>query len=135
MDSIWIKGLRVYAYHGVKPQEKEKGQPFELDLELKADLSAACASDDLTRTINYSAVTKCVVKTMLAEKNDLIERAAERVAEAVLSGFPVEEVTVCLKKPRAPVAADFEYMAVQITRKRGLKEAADRLQKVLQGND
>lgn len=55
---------------------------------------------------------------MQAEKNDLIERAAERVAEAVLADFPVEAVTVLLKKPRAPIAADFAYVAVEITRRR-----------------
>lgn len=118
MDSILIKGLRVYAYHGVKAEEKEKGQPFVLDIEVKANLSAACDSDDLSRAINYSDVVKCATATMLSEKNNLIERAAARVAEAVLAQFPADEVTVTLKKPRAPVAADFEYMAVQITRYR-----------------
>lgn len=118
MDKIIIKGLRVYAYHGVKEAEKEKGQPFELDVTLQLDLSAAGATDDLTRTVNYSTVSKRIVAVMLAEKNDLIERAATRVAEAVLTEFPVEEVTVLLKKPRAPVPADFDYMAVEITRRR-----------------
>ena len=118
MDTIMIRGLRVYAYHGVKEEEKRKGQPFVLDLDVKADLKAACESDNVNDTINYSDVTKCVVKTMLSEKNDLIERAAERVAQAILSEFPATEVTVTLKKPRAPVGADFEYMAVSITRRR-----------------
>ncbi len=118
MDTIMIRGLRVYAYHGVKEEEKRKGQPFVLDIDVKADLKAACESDDVDDTINYSDVTKCVVRTMLSEKNDLIERAAERVAQAILSEFPSEEVTVTLKKPRAPVGADFEYMAVSVTRRR-----------------
>ena len=118
MDTIMIRGLRVYAYHGVKEEEKRKGQPFVLDIDVKADLKAACESDDVDDTINYSDVTKCVVRTMLSEKNDLIERAAERVAQAILSEFPAEEVTVTLKKPRAPVGADFEYMAVSVTRRR-----------------
>ncbi len=118
MDTIMIRGLRVYAYHGVKEEEKRKGQPFELDIDVKADLADACESDDVNNTINYSSVTKCVLRTMLAEKNDLIERAAERVAQAILADFPAEEVTVTLKKPRAPVGADFDYMAVSITRKR-----------------
>ena len=43
--------------------------------------------------------------------------SVERVAETLLAEFPVEEVTVRLKKPRAPVAADFDYMAVEITRR------------------
>ena len=50
-------------------------------------------------------------------KDDLIERAASRVAEAVLAEFPVREVTVRLKKPRATIAGDFEYVAVEITRR------------------
>ena len=117
MDKIIIKGLRVYAYHGVKEEEQRKGQPFELDITLAADLSAAGATDDLTKTINYSQVCKCASAVMLSEKNALIERAATRVAEAILAEFPAEEVTVLLKKPRAPVAADFDYMAVEITRR------------------
>ena len=118
MDEILIRGLRVYAYHGVNAEEKENGQPFELDIALRADLREACATDDLSRTINYAAVTKCATRTMLSEKNDLIERAAERVAAAILTEFPADEVTVTLKKPQAPVNADFEYMAVRITRRR-----------------
>ncbi|MBQ3093638.1 MAG: dihydroneopterin aldolase [Clostridia bacterium] len=120
MDTIQIRGLRVYAYHGVKEEEKRKGQPFILDIDVCADLRAACESDDVDDTINYSSVTKCAVKTMLSEKNDLIERAAQRVAQAILADFPAEEVTVTLKKPRAPVGADFEYMAVQITRRKAV---------------
>ena len=105
MDKIYIRGLRVFAYHGVNPEEKEKGQPFELDVTLAADLSK---------------VAKCVLRTMQAGKDDLIERAAERVAQAVLGEFPlVQAVTVLLKKPRAPIAADFGYVAVEITRSRG----------------
>lgn len=118
MDRILIRGLRVYAYHGVKPEEQEKGQPFELDLTLTADLSRAGQTDRLEDTVNYSAVAKLAVAAMQSEKNALIERAATRVAESILSAFPVEEVTVRLKKPRAPVAADFQYMAVEITRRR-----------------
>lgn len=117
MDKVYIKGLRVFAYHGVNQSEKDKGQPFELDITLSVDLSAAGASDDLTKTINYSTVSKRAIATMLSEKNDLIERAATRVAEAILAEFPAEEVTVLLKKPRAPIAADFDYVAVEITRR------------------
>ena len=66
-----------------------------------------------------------VIRTFLKKKyysaaisKILIERAASRVAEAILEEFPVEAVTVLLKKPRAPIAADFAYVAVEITRRR-----------------
>ena len=117
MDKIVIKGLRIFAYHGENPEEKEKGQPFVLDLTLYKDLSLPGATDDLNDTVNYSRVAKTATRVMLAQKDDLIERAASRVAEAVLAEFPVREVTVRLKKPRAPIAGDFEYVAVEITRR------------------
>ena len=117
MDKIVIKGMRVYAYHGVNPEEKEKGQPFILDLTLSADLSRAGCTDDLNDTVNYSHVAKTAIRVMGEQKDDLIERAATRVAEALLADFPVREVTVLLKKPRAPIAGDFDYVAVEITRR------------------
>ena len=117
MDKIVIKGLRIFAYHGVNPEEKEKGQPFVLDITLYKDLSLPGATDDLNDTVNYSRVAKTATRVMLAQKDDLIERAASRVAEAVLAEFPVRKVTVRLKKPRAPIAGDFEYVAVEITRR------------------
>lgn len=122
MDKIYIKGLRVYAYHGVKPEEKEKGQPFILDITLYTDVSKAGNTDRLEDTVNYSKVAKRVVAVMQDGKVDLIERAATRVADTILQEFPVGMVTVCLKKPRAPIAADFEYVAVEITRSK--EEAA-----------
>ena len=33
MDKISIKGLRLFAYHGVNPEEKENGQTFVIDMD------------------------------------------------------------------------------------------------------
>ncbi|MDR3551748.1 MAG: dihydroneopterin aldolase [Clostridia bacterium] len=119
MDKIHIRGLRVYAFHGVGDEEKQKGQPFMLDITMEADLSIACGSDRLTDTINYSAAVKAAERAM-GTPCSLIEHAAEHVAQAVLSEFEkVQAVTVVLKKPRAPIAADFEYVAVELRRTRG----------------
>ena len=119
MDKITIKGLRLFAYHGVNPEEKENGQPFELDIEYRLPLEKACQSDDLNDTVSYAAVVKCVRAAFLAEKYDLIERAAQAVADAILASFPpITGVVITLKKPQAPVKADFDYMAVTIERTR-----------------
>ena len=123
MDTIKIKGLRLFAYHGVNPEEKRDGQTFVLDLRLGADLSRARRSDRLEDTVNYAAVVKAVRAAFTAQSFDLIERAAQAVCDAVLEGFPqVEEVSLLLQKPEAPVSAEFDYMAVEITQRR--EEAA-----------
>ena len=123
MDTIHIKGLRLFAYHGVNPEEKRDGQTFVLDLRLGADLSRARRSDRLEDTVNYAAGVKAVRAAFTARSFDLIERAAPAVCDAVLEGFPqVEEVSLLLQKPEAPVSAEFDYMAVEITQRR--EEAA-----------
>ena len=76
METIRIKGLEIFAYHGVNPEEKENGQRFVLDLAMTADLSRAAQSDDLRDTVNYAAVRKAVTAAFTAQKYDLIERAA-----------------------------------------------------------
>lgn len=119
METIRIKGLEIFAYHGVNPEEKENGQKFVLDLALSADLTRAAQSDDLKDTVNYAAVRKTVNAAFTAQKYDLIERAAQVVCDAVLAGFPqVEAVTLELKKPEAPINAVFDYVSVEMTRRR-----------------
>ena len=85
MDKIFIKNLELYAYHGVNPEEKENGQRFFLDITAAADLREAGLSDDLSRTVSYAKIIKTASAVFCAEKNDLIERAAERVADALLT--------------------------------------------------
>lgn len=120
MDKIIIKGLKVFAYHGVKPEEKRDGQNFELDITLFLPLERPGSTDDLKDTVSYSSAAKTAIRVMKEASYDLIEKAAQRVAEQILAEYhDVEQVEVLLKKPEAPVHAEFEYMAVQITRKRG----------------
>ncbi len=115
MEIITIKGLRLFAYHGVNPEEKRDGQAFVLDVEMEADLARARHSDNLGDTVNYAAVRKAVQAAFTAEKYDLIERAAQAVCGCVLENFPqVRRVTLELKKPQAPMDAVFDYVSVRM---------------------
>lgn len=119
MDKIIIKGLKLFAYHGVNEEEKENGQQFEFDIIAELDLSAACKSDDLNETESYAKIIKTVRRVFTAEKYDLIEKAAQVTADAILEEYPkIKSVTVTLKKPFAPIKAEFDYVAVEITRSR-----------------
>ena len=45
MDKILIRGLRIFAFHGVNPEEKEDGQLFIIDLTAALDLREPCETD------------------------------------------------------------------------------------------
>lgn len=119
MDKISIKGLKLFAYHGVNPEEKENGQNFIFDIDYYVNIAKACHNDSIDDTVSYAKVVKLVRSVFTAEKYDLIERAAQVAADAILDTFDdVFKVEITLKKPEAPIKADFDYVAVQITRER-----------------
>lgn len=119
MDKIIIKGLKVFAYHGVNPEEKVDGQNFVVDIIAYCSLDKAGRADDLNDTVSYARILKTAVRVMSEDKYDLLERVAHRVAEQILNDFSsIERVDVCLKKPEAPINADFDYVAVEISRTR-----------------
>lgn len=119
MNRIFIKGLEVFAYHGVNPEEKQDGQKFILDITLYADLSSAEKSDRLEDTVNYAAVRKTVSSIMTGGCYNLIEHTAARVADGIIDCYPqVKRVEVILKKPDAPMSAVFDYVAVEVIRER-----------------
>lgn len=119
MGKIYIKGLRIYAYHGMEEHEKENGQTFEMDITLGLDLSEACISDRLDKSTSYARVIQTINKTMLSEKNNLIERAAKRVIDALFEKYErIQSIQILLKKPYAPINEDFDWIAVEISEKR-----------------
>lgn len=118
-DRIELRGLRVVGTIGVLPEEQERAQPFEVDIDLYADLSAAGRSDDLTDTVDYGAVTAEVAAVVGTERHELLERVVQRIADTVLDGHAlVDAVTVTIRKTRPPVAHDLSTSAVRVTRRR-----------------
>ena len=51
MDRIELNKIQALGTIGVLPEEKNRAQPFEIDLAIETDLSVAGASDDLDDTI------------------------------------------------------------------------------------
>ena len=119
MDKIIVRGLKIFAYHGVNPEEKQDGQNFVFDIDAYVDIGSACESDGIDDTVSYAKVVKTVRRVFTAEKYDLIERAAQVIADAVLDEYEsIFKVEITLKKPNAPIKADFDYVGVTIVRER-----------------
>lgn len=117
-DRIRLRGLEVFAHHGVLAEEKQIGQRFVIDLDLTVDLSRAGRSDALADTVDYGSLTEKVAEVVGTEGWNLIERVAQRVVETVFEFAPVDMVTVTVHKPDAPITAAFADVAVTITRQR-----------------
>lgn len=123
-DVIELRGLLVAGRHGLLDEERQRAQPFEVDLDLKADLSRAARSDDIDATIDYGSVVNAVAAVVAETHSELMENLASRILDAVfdtVSRAPgaaiVEEVTVWVRKTRPPVPYPMASAGVRLSRR------------------
>ena len=115
-DCIRVIGLKFTAKHGVRPEEKLNEQPFEIDIEVRADLSVPAANDNLDDTVNYSTIVARVTDVVNGESCDLIERLAGRIVDSLSGLIPSGELVVRVRKPDAPLNIPFETVEVELKR-------------------
>ena len=119
-DRILLEEMVFHGRHGTLPAERELGQPFVVDVELRLDLRAAGLADDLTRTVDYGEVHRRAKEIVEGPPVALTETVAERIAAAVLEEHPpVDAVRVKVKKPNVRLGDTvLAGSAVEITRRR-----------------
>jgi len=118
MDKLYLKDVEIFANHGVFKEEKTLGQKFILTLELDLDVREAAKNCDLTKSVHYGELCHNIEKEFQRESYDLIETAAEKIAEYVLYNYDlVQGVKVLLKKPWAPIGRHLDTAAIEIYRK------------------
>lgn len=100
-DRILLEGMIFFGRHGTLAAERELGQRFVVDVELRCDLRPAGTTDDLTRTVDYSEVYRLARDIVEGPPVGLTETVAERIAGATLERYPqVEAVRVKVAKPQ-----------------------------------
>lgn len=118
-DQIELRALRSTGICGALPEEQERAQPLEVDLDVTADLAAAGASDALSDTVDYGVLCRVVDEVITGERFTLLERLATRLAEAVLAqDRRIVSVTVAVRKLRPPVPQQLSTSGVRIIRSR-----------------
>jgi len=109
-----------WGYHGTLDAERELGQQFVVDVELRCDLRAAGQSDDLAATVDYSEVYRQTRAIVEGPPLRLTEAVAERIAATVLERHAlVQAVRVKVRKPHVRLGPTVLHgSAVEIVRDR-----------------
>lgn len=100
-DRVLIEGLTVSTTIGVYDWEKNIKQQLVLDLEMAWNNQPAGNSDDVALCLDYFQVSQAITNLVAANKFELIECVAERVAELVIQQFAVTWLRVKVSKPSA----------------------------------
>ncbi|MGY6564248.1 MAG: dihydroneopterin aldolase [Halomonadaceae bacterium] len=105
MDCVLIESLELETVIGVYDWERTIRQRLVLDLELATHIRPAAADDDLTKTLDYAAISQRIQR--FADEHDfaLVETFAERLAQLLMTEFFVPWLRLTLRKPGAVPAA------------------------------
>lgn len=101
MDKVFIEGLEIETLIGIYDWERRIRQPLVFDLEMGFDNRRPAATDSISDTLDYKAVSKRLVEYVSASSFGLVETLAERCAEIVLAEFDVKWLRLRLAKPGA----------------------------------
>jgi dihydroneopterin aldolase len=118
-DTIHLRGLEFYAYHGVMPEEQVLGQRFLIDLDISSDLRRAGSSDQVADTVHYGEVYQVIKACVTGERHQLLEHLAQDLAQRILEQFDCTAVRVEVHKPQAPIPGIFRDVSVEIWREAG----------------
>lgn len=117
-DKIILRGAQFHGKHGVSPEEKIVGGRIVVDVEVEYDLERPGVTDDVADTISYTDVFKTVRALVEETESNLLEGLANKIATALLNKFPMDAVTISVRKEPPPIRGVVHAAGVEIRRVR-----------------
>ena len=112
-DEIHIEQLDIFTRIGVPEEERAKPQRLTVSISFWPYQRTSDLADHIERAVNYSAVAEETKNFMRDQSVNLIETLADRLASHLLKSFPIQKVTIELRKF---VLQDAKYVSVTVTR-------------------
>jgi 7,8-dihydroneopterin aldolase/epimerase/oxygenase len=111
---VELHGIVLHGYHGVLPEERERGQRFVYDVEL--EVGERGVDDRIEDAVDYRRVAE-TVREVNDRRFELLEALASTLADTLVERFPVEAVRVRVRKPEVrPAGLELEFSAVTAER-------------------
>ncbi len=111
--TVRLRNAVFYAHHGVYDEEHRMGGRYEVDVVMHLRSDEATRTDDLEATVDYEQVHSAVRHVVTAERYDLMERLAGRIAECVMAlGECVDWMEVTVRKPNPPIGGTADCVEV-----------------------
>tara|TARA_S200000501_G_scaffold318148_1_gene311814 strand:- start:306 stop:680 length:375 start_codon:yes stop_codon:yes gene_type:complete len=113
MGRIYLKNIRLYAFHGCMDEEEKIGSDYVVNLAIDADLNLSSKSDNLKDTVDYVSL-HAIVKEEMSIRSKLLEKVAERILKRILKDHrQVILVKVKVAKINPPIGGNVDEVAVE----------------------
>lgn len=101
LDRVFVEGLILDTQIGILPTEKDRKQPLAVDFGCRLDTRKAAISGDLRFSVDYAAAAESLRQLAASRAWDLLETFAEEAARLLLDNYPIDTVTLTVRKPQA----------------------------------
>lgn len=113
-SKIILEDIKIYAYHGVLPEENILGTYYLINAEIHADLWKAAESDDLNDTINYAKVNDIIHEEMKIP-SQLLEHVIGRIMSRIAETFrQISFIKIKLTKVQPPMPGEMTGVSVEM---------------------
>ena len=123
-DRIFVEGIKFHGFHGLTRLERQVGVRLSVDVVLEADLERSGRSDRVADTLDYRKVHARVLEVGRGPSHKLLESFARKLLDMLLADFPVERVTVRVRKETPVLDGIVEAVGVEMSRTRDGAERA-----------
>ena len=108
MLSVSLHGIRLHAKIGLYPEEKIKGNDFEIDVDVYVNTS----NPEAFPFIDYSIVHR-IVTDVFAQPGELLETFVKNIHATIKEKFmEADKVRVAVRKLQPPLGGDVRYSQV-----------------------
>ncbi|MBR1579486.1 MAG: dihydroneopterin aldolase [Selenomonadaceae bacterium] len=119
MIKVRIHNMMFYGFHGYYEYEREQGQKFFFDVELKINDDDSVKSDKLNDGVDTARVYDLIKEETENKRFQLLAALGEHIADKLLDKFAhVDEVMVRIRKPSVPISGPIDYVEVEVIRGR-----------------
>ena len=113
-SKIYLEDVKIYAYHGVLPEENIVGTYYLVNLEVHTDFWKATESDKLQHTVSYADINDIVHQEMKINSK-LMEHVCGRILRAIENQFPqITYVKIKMTKQSPPMQGEMQGASVEI---------------------
>ena len=113
-DKLKLSGIKIFPRIGTTPEERAVPQECQANVVIGGDWSAAAATDDFTRAIDYCLIVEKVRAVAAGREYALLETLAHVIKQNVLSDFPVETVNVSVRKRPAVLRDLLDFVEIEV---------------------
>jgi len=113
LDQIHIEQLDVFTRIGVPEEERANPQKLTVSISFWPYQQTTDLADRIERTVNYSTVAEATKNFVQDQSVSLVETLADRLATHLLKSFPIQKVTIELRKF---ALQDAKYVSITVTR-------------------